>query len=60
LANASLQWIPDHKTLVQKLFQQVCPKGVFADQIPTELHLGFLNDILEGIKADYPAQSMMT
>lgn len=33
-ANASLQWLPDHKTLVPKLFQLVCPKGVFAAQIP--------------------------
>jgi trans-aconitate 2-methyltransferase len=33
-ANASLQWIPDHKTLVPKLFQLVCTKGVFAFQIP--------------------------
>lgn len=33
-ANASLQWIPDHKSLIPRLFDMVSSKGVFAAQIP--------------------------
>ena len=29
----------------------------YLDKLPTELYSGFLNDVLEGIKADYPVQS---
>ena len=29
----------------------------YLDKLPIELHSGFLNDILEGIKAAYPVQS---
>lgn len=34
LANASLQWLPDHEVLVPRLFQSVGPGGALAVQIP--------------------------
>lgn len=34
LANASLQWIPDHHRLLPRLFRIVSPGGVLAVQIP--------------------------
>ena len=33
-ANASLQWIPDHGTLVPRLFKMLKPGGVLAVQVP--------------------------
>jgi trans-aconitate 2-methyltransferase len=33
-ANASLQWVPNHETLLPTLFQQVKPGGTFAFQVP--------------------------
>lgn len=34
-SNAALHWLPDHGTLVTRLFDQVAPGGVFAFQIPS-------------------------
>jgi trans-aconitate 2-methyltransferase len=33
-ANASLQWVPDHETLVPRLFAALAPGGVLAIQMP--------------------------
>jgi len=33
-ANASLQWLPHHETLIPRLFNMVNPNGIFAAQIP--------------------------
>jgi trans-aconitate 2-methyltransferase len=33
-ANASLQWVGDHRHLMPRLFDQVAPGGVFAVQMP--------------------------
>jgi trans-aconitate 2-methyltransferase len=33
-ANASLQWVPDHATLVPRLFAALAPGGVLAFQVP--------------------------
>ena len=37
-ANASLQWLPDHGPLVQRLFSWVAPGGALAFQIPSAAH----------------------
>lgn len=37
LANASLQWLPDHAALYPRLMQQVAPNGSFAIQTPDNL-----------------------
>jgi len=37
LANASLQWLPDHATLYPHLVQQLAPGGVLAIQTPDNL-----------------------
>ncbi|GAB7127857.1 trans-aconitate 2-methyltransferase [Silvimonas sp. JCM 19000] len=37
LANASLQWLPDHATLYPRLLQQLQPGGVLAIQTPDNL-----------------------
>jgi len=36
-ANASLQWVLGHETLIPRLFRLVAPGGVFAAQIPDNL-----------------------
>lgn len=33
-ANASLQWVPDHETLIPRLFSMLAPGGVLAVQMP--------------------------
>ncbi len=33
-ANAALQWVPDHRTLVPRLFNALAPGGVLAVQMP--------------------------
>jgi SAM-dependent methyltransferase len=33
-ANASLQWVPDHETLIPRLFDALAPGGVLAVQMP--------------------------
>jgi trans-aconitate 2-methyltransferase len=33
-ANASLQWVPDHETLIPRLFAALAPGGVLAVQMP--------------------------
>jgi trans-aconitate 2-methyltransferase len=33
-ANASLQWVPDHETLIPRLFASLAPGGVLAIQMP--------------------------
>lgn len=45
LANATLQWIPDHETLLPKLIAKLAPGGSLAVQIPDNL--------------DEPAQRLM-
>ena len=34
-SNAALQWLPDHRTLVRRLFAHVAPEGALAFQIPS-------------------------
>lgn len=36
-ANAALQWVPDHKILIPKLFEAVAPGGALAFQMPDNL-----------------------
>lgn len=36
-ANASLQWLPDHETLLPHLFDSLAPGGVLAAQMPDNL-----------------------
>ncbi|HWG05789.1 MAG TPA: trans-aconitate 2-methyltransferase [Beijerinckiaceae bacterium] len=36
-ANAVLQWVPDHATLLPRLLQSLAPQGVLAMQIPDNL-----------------------
>jgi trans-aconitate 2-methyltransferase len=38
LANAVLQWLPDHRTLFPKLLSQLAPGGTLAIQIPDNLN----------------------
>jgi trans-aconitate 2-methyltransferase len=33
-ANAALQWVPDHETLIPRLFAALAPGGVLAIQMP--------------------------
>jgi len=42
-----------------KIIEMIQSTGLkpYLDYLPDELHLDFLNDVLEGIKADYPLQS---
>ncbi|MDX1900827.1 MAG: methyltransferase domain-containing protein [Gammaproteobacteria bacterium] len=37
-ANASLQWLDQHETLIPKLFKLINPGGVFAIQMPNNFH----------------------
>ncbi|WP_158746765.1 trans-aconitate 2-methyltransferase [Acidisphaera sp. L21] len=37
-ANAALQWVPDHATLVPRLFGLLAPGGVLAVQVPDNRH----------------------
>lgn len=37
-ANAALQWVPDHATLIPRLFSLLAPGGVLAIQMPDNLH----------------------
>ena len=37
-ANAALQWVPDHATLVPRLFAALAPGGVLAIQMPDNRH----------------------
>lgn len=37
LANASLQWVPDHRKLLPKLVEQLAPGGTLAIQMPDNL-----------------------
>lgn len=37
-ANASLQWVPDHETLIPRLFDALAPGGVLAIQMPDNRH----------------------
>jgi trans-aconitate 2-methyltransferase len=34
-SNAALQWVPDHASLVRRLFEHVAPEGVLAFQLPS-------------------------
>lgn len=36
-ANASLQWVPDHKKLLPSLMQRLTPEGILAIQMPDNL-----------------------
>lgn len=37
-SNATLQWVPDHATLLPRLFALVATDGAFAMQVPNNLH----------------------
>ena len=37
-SNATLQWVPDHATLLPRLFALVATGGAFAMQVPNNLH----------------------
>jgi len=51
-SNATLQWLPDHARLYQRLFAQVAPGGAFAVQIPA-FHTTALQQVLLAL-ADEP------
>lgn len=36
-SNAALQWVPDHRSCLPKLFRGVAPDGAFAFQVPANL-----------------------
>lgn len=38
-ANASLQWVDDHQTLIPSLLQCINPDGIFGVQMPNNFHL---------------------
>ena len=38
-SNAAIQWIPDHKRLLEKLFEMLNPRGVLAIQTPYTPHM---------------------
>lgn len=40
-SNAALQWVPDHKTEIPRLFTRVSPGGALAFQIPTHTDLWY-------------------
>jgi trans-aconitate 2-methyltransferase len=40
-SNAALQWVPDHKVEIPRLFESVAPRGALAFQIPTHTDLWF-------------------
>lgn len=46
-ANASLQWLDDHATLIPKLFQFLSTNGVFAFQIPNNFHSPLHQNIIK-------------
>lgn len=41
-ANASLQWIPDHESLIPRLLKLVAPGGQFAMQVPAQDHFSHM------------------
>jgi trans-aconitate 2-methyltransferase len=46
-ANASLQWVPDHATLVRRLFGLVAPGGALAAQMPAHFESPLYRLIVE-------------
>ncbi len=49
-SNACIQWIPDHKTLIPRLFEKVNPGGALAIQIPMTAGMP-MQQILKYLKA---------
>jgi trans-aconitate 2-methyltransferase len=46
-ANASLHWLPDHSTLVPRLFRMLKPSGVLAAQVPKFAEMPSAHAIIE-------------
>jgi trans-aconitate 2-methyltransferase len=46
-SNATLQWIPDHQRLIQKVFSMVRPAGVLAVQLPANQDAPLHQTLLE-------------
>lgn len=53
LANASLQWLPDHKTLLARLADALAPGGVLAVQMPMA-HESRHHGIMRAVAAEAP------
>jgi trans-aconitate 2-methyltransferase len=51
-ANAALQWVPDHETLLPRLLNKLQPGGVLAMQVPRHFespsHLGLKELVMQG------------
>jgi trans-aconitate 2-methyltransferase len=45
-SNAMLQWLPDHSSVVPRLFAAVAPGGALAVQLPAHLHSPLHQEIL--------------
>lgn len=58
-SNATLQWLPDHRTLVERLFQAVAPGGALGFQIPSA-DFAAVRDLIRGIALDGPWASRMS
>jgi trans-aconitate 2-methyltransferase len=46
-SNAMIQWLPDHATLIPRLFQGVAEGGALAVQVPVHTHSPLHQDILQ-------------
>jgi trans-aconitate 2-methyltransferase len=57
-SNAALQWLPDHGSLVERLFGHVAPGGALAFQIPST-DFALVRTLIEEIALDGPWTSRM-
>lgn len=57
-SNAALQWLPDHGTLVERLFRAVAPGGALGFQIPSA-DFAAVRELIHGIALDGPWVSRM-
>ena len=57
-SNAALQWLPDHQTLLPRLFQRVNPSGVLAVQVPDHYDSALYRVLLEVSKQEAWSERM--
>jgi trans-aconitate 2-methyltransferase len=58
-ANASLQWLDEHETLIPKLLQFINPGGVFGIQMPNNFHLPSHQVIINILQSDVAWQPFL-